>query len=140
MAESTLFSRGRSGERHGKRVVAQGMVIGLLLVMAAVAGAVCVWLLIRGLSRTAAARSGPTTLAARDLPRVAAVGVGPSDPVPRIVAPLESQTLTSEQTFHTMYDVAFGALAHQGPPQQELRLVAESAISSSTGWPPIRST
>ena len=40
---------------------------------------------------------------------------------------LETQSLTDAQTFHTMYELAFGALAHQPPPPQELSVLAENA-------------
>ncbi|HEY6453941.1 MAG TPA: HDOD domain-containing protein [Steroidobacteraceae bacterium] len=130
MAESKLLSRGRSSERHGKGMVAQSLVIGLLLVMAAIAGAVCVWLLIRGLSRAASAPAVVAPLSIRTAERVAPA-VTPTAPPPVTVArptgPLETQVLSSEQTFHNMYELALGALAHQKPPQQELRIVAENA-------------
>jgi HD-like signal output (HDOD) protein len=101
--------------------MAQSLVIGLLLVMAAIAGAVCVWLLIRGLSRAATAPSVGTAQ------RVAAAAPSAPPPVARPTGPLETQVLSSEQTFHNMYELAFGALAHHQPPQQELRVVAENA-------------
>jgi HD-like signal output (HDOD) protein len=130
MAESPLFSRGRSSERHGKRVMAQSLVIGLLLVMAAIAGAVCVWLFIRGLSRAATAPpvSAPRSIetAARVAPAAASTAPPPV-PVARPTGPLETQVLSSEQTYHNMYELAFGALAHHKPPQEELRVVAENA-------------
>jgi HD-like signal output (HDOD) protein len=49
----------------------------------------------------------------------------PIAPVP--AGPLETQVLSADQTFHNMYELAFGALAHHKPPQQELRVVAENA-------------
>jgi HD-like signal output (HDOD) protein len=111
--------------------MAQGLVIGLLLVMAAVAGAVCVWLFIRGLSRAAATPPvvAPASLgSAERRARAAAAPTPPSVSVARVAAgPLETQVLSTEQTFHNMYELAFGALAHHKPPQQELRVVAENA-------------
>jgi HD-like signal output (HDOD) protein len=112
-------------------VVAQSLVIGLLLVMAAVAGAVCVWLFIRGLSRASAAPpvAEPVSIPALAQRAPAAQAVAPSPvpvaPVP--VGPLETQVLSADQTFHNMYELAFGALAHHKPPQQELRVVSENA-------------
>ena len=70
VAESTLFLRGRSSERHGTRVMAQSLVIGLLLVLAAVAGAVCVWLFVRGLSRSATAPQGAVSRSMQTAERV----------------------------------------------------------------------
>ncbi|HEY4338800.1 MAG TPA: HDOD domain-containing protein [Steroidobacteraceae bacterium] len=109
--------------------MAQSLVIGLLLVMAAIAGAVCVWLFIRGLSRGAAAppTAAPVSIRAaeRGAPAPAAAVPPPRAAAP--VGPLETQVLSLDQTFHNMYELAFGALAHQKPPQQELRVVAENA-------------
>ncbi len=117
--------------------MAQGLVIGLLLVMAAAAGAVCVWLLLRGLSRGANAaadssrRPPPTARRVETLP--APPPPPPLSPVPagRPATPgaalLETQSLTDAQTFHTLYELAFGALAHQPPPPQELSVIGENA-------------
>jgi HD-like signal output (HDOD) protein len=114
------------------------MVIGLLLVMAAIAGAVCVWLSLRG-----TARAGKVSAAAPDVTRPPAQRT----PTPELVSPpdsslsairraitpgaalLETQVLNGQQTFHLMYELAFGALAHQVPPPQDLRLISENADS-----------
>jgi HD-like signal output (HDOD) protein len=108
--------------------MAQSLVIGVLLVMAAIAGAVCVWLLIRGLSRAATA---PTVSAPVSIRTARVAPAATPAPLPPLVArptgPLETQVLSNEQTFHNMYELAFGALAHDKPPQQELRVIAENA-------------
>ena len=112
------------------------MVIGLLLVLAAIAGVVCVWLLIRGMSR--AASGAPETsgmpLAAAPRPTPAILSSPPDSSLSAIrraatpgTAMLETQVLSDQQTFHMMYELAFGAKAHQAPPQQELRVIAENA-------------
>jgi HD-like signal output (HDOD) protein len=114
--------------------MAQGMVIALLLVMAAAAGVVCVWLLLRGMSRTAKAASEPVRIPVRSerietpaippLPGVASAGRRAPTPG---AALLETQSFSDEQTFHAMYELAFGSQAHEAPPQQELRVIAENA-------------
>src|SRR5665213_365750 len=136
MAESTLLSWGQSSGRHGKKMLARGMVIGLLLVMAAIAGAVCVWLSLRGNARAAKASSAPSGVAQPPPQRPAMPEmVSPPDSslsaIRRAVTPgaalLETQVLSGQQTFHLMYELAFGALAHQAPPPQDLRLISENA-------------
>jgi HD-like signal output (HDOD) protein len=105
--------------------MAQGMVIWLLVLMAAIAGAVCVWLLLRGRSTPATAHSAP--------PPPVELSATPSRPVPlpAIAAVsarmLEAQELDGERAMHAMYELAFGALAREKPPQKELRLIAENA-------------
>jgi HD-like signal output (HDOD) protein len=117
--------------------MAQGLVIGLLLVMAAAAGAVCVWLLLRGLSRSSNAAAESSSVPVRAARRVETYPAPPPPP-PLSPAPagrpatpgaalLETHALTDEQTFHTLYELAFGALAHQAPPPQELRVIGENA-------------
>ena len=115
--------------------MAQGMVIGLLLVMAAAAGAVCVWLLLRGISRGASARTEPSAVPLRAARRVEAAAT----PLPTLspaaarhpaaagAALLETRSLTDEQTFHALYELAFGTQAHHAPPPQELRVIGENA-------------
>jgi HD-like signal output (HDOD) protein len=109
--------------------MAQSLVIGLLLVMAAIAGAVCVWLLVRGLSRAATAPPVAAPQSMRAAQRAASAAAPSPSPVPvaRPTGPLETQVLSNEQTFHNMYELAFGSLAHDKPPQPELRVVAENA-------------
>jgi HD-like signal output (HDOD) protein len=115
--------------------MAQSMVIGLLLVMAATAGVVCVWLLLRGISRGARAGAEPAGIPARAARRVEADAPPPPPPLaPAVphpgaaaVALLETQSLTDEQTFHALYELAFGAQAHQAPPQQELQVIGDNA-------------
>jgi HD-like signal output (HDOD) protein len=113
--------------------MAQSLVIGLLLVLAAIAGVVCVWLLVRGLTRSATAKQDPApakssvaepvaTSAPATPPRPA-----PWDPAATVVDVQESQVLDSEQTFHAMYGLAFGKAAREPAPQRELRLIAENA-------------
>jgi len=103
--------------------------------MAAVAGVACLWLLLRGISRPATAAPEPALLATRPMPRAAeALPVAPvttargageaAEPPP---GPQEAQVLDSVQIFHGLYELAFGPLAHQPPPPQELRLIAENA-------------
>ena len=105
--------------------MAQGMVIWLLLLMAAIAGAVCVWLLLRGRSTPAVAPGasrGPVGLGA------APVRAAPLATVPSVsTRMLEPQELDGERAMHSMYELAFGALAREKPPQQELRIIAENA-------------
>jgi HD-like signal output (HDOD) protein len=105
--------------------MAQGMVIWLLLLMAAIAGAVCVWLLLRGRSTPAvapAAPRAPVELGA------ASVRAAPVAAVPSVsTRMLQPQELDGERAMHSMYELAFGALAREQPPQQELRIIAENA-------------
>jgi HD-like signal output (HDOD) protein len=105
--------------------MAQGMVIWLLLLMAAIAGAVCVWLLLRGRSTPAVAPGAsraPVALGA------APVRAAPLAAVPSLsTRMLEPQELDGERAMHSMYELAFGALAREKPPQQELRIIAENA-------------
>jgi HD-like signal output (HDOD) protein len=105
------------------------MVIWLLLVMAAIAGAACVWLLLRGRPKPASAPVVPP-------PRVefsaAPGGVAPSaavSPAAPAVSTrmLDPQELDGDQVMHVMYELAFGGLAREKPPQQELRITAENA-------------
>lgn len=113
------------------------MVIVLLLVMAAAAGAACVWLLIRGMSRASTAAREPSSAPAPAARRVDTHDSAPPPPPLSPVEPrrpatsgaavLETQSLTDAQTFHTLYELAFGALAHQPPPPQELSVLAENA-------------
>ncbi len=121
--------------------MAQGMVIGLLLVLAAAAGAVCVWLLLRGFSRAAGTAPQANSPAVRDARRPETpTGVSPASlaaPAARPATPaaaaaagaalLETQSLSDSQTFHGMYELAFGKQAHEAPPQRELLLIAENA-------------
>jgi HD-like signal output (HDOD) protein len=116
--------------------MAQGLVIGLLLVMAAIAGVACVWLLMRASTRPATAQPEPAPLAVRSAPRAALAPEAPSYAAPpggaaaAAVAAAdvpEPQILTEAQIYHGLYELAFGPLAHQAPPPQELRRVAESA-------------
>jgi len=105
------------------------MVIWLLLVMAAIAGAACVWLLLRGRPKAAIAPvvppprfefSGtPGSVAPRAAvsPAAAAVSTRMFDP----------QELDGDQVMHAMYELAFGGLAREKPPQQELHITAENA-------------
>jgi HD-like signal output (HDOD) protein len=107
------------------RVMAQSMVIGLLLVLAAIAGIVSVWLLVRGNSRAAAvAAKEPEHVLTSAAPQPAAPPAT-SRPAPP-VAPLETQVLDGRQSFHAMYELAFGSQALQAPPQQELRIIGEN--------------
>jgi HD-like signal output (HDOD) protein len=105
--------------------MAQGMVIWLLILMAAVAGAVCVWLLLRG-------RATPATAPAAPPPPVDR-GAAPPSAAPPAGIPassarmLEPQELDGERAIHAMYALAFGAPALEKPPQQELRILAENA-------------
>jgi hypothetical protein len=114
------------------------MVIGLLLVMAAIAGAVCVWLSLRGNARAGKASAAASGPAQPPLQRAATPElVSPPDSslsaIRRAITPgaalLETQVLNGQQTFHLMYELAFGALAHQVPPPQDLRLISENADS-----------
>jgi HD-like signal output (HDOD) protein len=113
--------------------MAQSLVIGLLLVLAAIAGVACVWLLVRGLTRPATASSDPAHLkAAAADPATVTVPPLPSRPAPwdpaaTVVDVKESQVLDREQTFQAMYELAFGKLARQPAPQREMRLIAENA-------------
>jgi HD-like signal output (HDOD) protein len=109
--------------------MAQSMVIWLLLVMAAIAGAACVWLLLRGRPKPAVAPGVPP-------PRVefsaGPASVAPGSPVSPAVAAvsarlLDPQELDGERVMHAMYELAFGGLAREKPPQQELRITAENA-------------
>jgi HD-like signal output (HDOD) protein len=111
--------------------MAQSLVIGLLLLMAAIAGAACVWLVIRGRARAAAPAAAQQSLNATSLQRT--LGPMPA-PVFAPVAPAvpgaeiqEPQILDRSQAFHAMYALAFGEAAYQAPPQRELRLIAENA-------------
>jgi HD-like signal output (HDOD) protein len=115
--------------------VAQGMVIGLLLVMATIAGAACVWLLVRGRTRAAGAAAAPAERPVT-LQRAAVTAAAHSAPpaAPRVVAAsaavagvLEPQILSRDQTFHAMYELAFGGLAQAPAPLQELRLIGDNA-------------
>jgi len=127
------------------------MVIWLLLLLAVVAGAVCVWLLLRGSARRGPVVAGarPANLMAsspagaaplRTMPPAAAPAAptaaatplrplepSPFDPAATVVGLQVPQVLSDEQTFHTMYELAFGMLAHQGPPSEELRITAANA-------------
>jgi HD-like signal output (HDOD) protein len=112
------------------------MVIGLLLVMAAIAGAVCVWLSLRGNARGGKASAAPAGAAQPPPQRTPAPEmVSPPDSslsaIRRAITPgaalLETQVLNGQQTFHLMYELAFGALAHQVAPPQDLRLISENA-------------
>jgi HD-like signal output (HDOD) protein len=114
------------------------MVIGLLLVMAAIAGAVCVWLSLRGTARAAKASSAPSGVAQpppqrTPMPEMVSPPDSSLSAIRRAITPgaalLETQVLNGQQTFHLMYELAFGALAHQTPPPQDLRLISENADS-----------
>jgi HD-like signal output (HDOD) protein len=116
--------------------MAQSLVIGLLLVLAAIAGAACVWLVIRGRSRAAPAIAAPPAHAAAVTQRVAAAPfvqpqgtpVAPAAAGTAAVADIQDpQLLDRDQAFHAMYALAFGQQAYQPPPQRELRLIAENA-------------
>jgi len=105
--------------------MAQGMVIWLLLLLAAVAAAVCVWLLLRG--RTSATPLAP---AASPVEPVATSAPRPAPAPPPITVStrmLEAGDLDGEGALHSMYELAFGTLAREKPPQQELRVIAENA-------------
>ena len=105
------------------------MIIWLLLVMAAIAGAVCVWLLLRGRSRPAGAPAPPAAaaLSAAPIP-IAPLPVTASPALAAVTARMfEPQELDGELAMHAMYELAFGALAREKPPQPELRIVAENA-------------
>lgn len=116
------------------------MVIGLLLVMAAIAGAVCIWLLLKGAAAAATTLPASTSRADRAAvnaggpakpPIATQAGSAPpsasaaAPPASRDGATPEPQALSGEQAFRAMYALAFGALAHEQPPQKELRVVAE---------------
>jgi HD-like signal output (HDOD) protein len=114
--------------------MAQSLVIGLLLLMAGIAGAACVWLVIRGRSRAAAGASAAKGLDVSpvqpltDSPAASLARAPGSPPAPLTAVDLqEPQVLNRGQAFHAMYELAFGQLAYQAPPQQELRLIAENA-------------
>jgi HD-like signal output (HDOD) protein len=51
----------------------------------------------------------------------------PWDPAATVVDLKEAQVLDSEQTFHAMYELAFGKTARQPAPQREMRLITENA-------------
>jgi HD-like signal output (HDOD) protein len=113
--------------------MAQSLVIGLLLVLAAIAGVACVWLLVRSRNRPAMARidavapkaavaEPAASSATASLPRPA-----PWDPAATVVDLKEAQVLDTEQTFHAMYELAFGKSARQPAPQREVRLITENA-------------
>ena len=113
--------------------MAQSLVIGLLLVLAAIAGVACVWLLVRSRNRPAMARidavapkaavaEPAASSATASLPRPA-----PWDPAATVVDLKEAQVLDAEQTFHAMYELAFGKSARQPAPQREVRLITENA-------------
>jgi HD-like signal output (HDOD) protein len=109
--------------------MAQGMVIWLLLVMAAIAGAACVWLLLRGRPKPAIA---PVVPPRRVDFSAAPGGVAPSPETGPVVAAastrlLDPQELDGDQVMHAMYELAFGGLAREKPPQQELRITGENA-------------
>jgi len=111
--------------------MAQGMIIWLLLVMAAIAGAVCVWLLLRGRRSTpgratAAAAAAPGRGAAPIpiAPLPVSAGPAPADVSTRMFEP---QELDGEHALHAMYELAFGTVAREKPPQPELRIIAENA-------------
>jgi HD-like signal output (HDOD) protein len=105
--------------------MAQSMVIGLLLVLAAIAGIVSVWLLVRGNSRAAAVvAKEPERVLTSAAPQPAAPPATPRAATP--VAPLETQVLDGPQSFHAMYELAFGSQALLAPPQQELRIIGEN--------------
>jgi HD-like signal output (HDOD) protein len=105
--------------------MAQIMVIGLLLVLAAIAGAACVWLLLRGRAEPASDATAETAVwptgladpAASALSADAAATAG--EPAP--------QVLDDAQTFLALYELAFGQYVRQEAPPQELRLIAENA-------------
>ena len=111
--------------------MAQSMVIGLLLVMAAIAGALCIWLFARGARRAPAAQPDPVEAPApsarpqtppRASPAVAVDGYTPPPPGAVI---LEPQTLSDARAFRAMFELAFGPQAYQAPPEQDQRLLAE---------------
>ena len=88
------------------------------------------------ISRAANATTEPASTLERPIQRTAPPDVAsPPDPslsaIRRAITPgaalLETQVLNSQQTFHIMYELAFGALAHQAAPPQELRLITENA-------------
>src|ERR1700722_16734564 len=81
------------------RVMAQSMVIGLLLVLAAIAGVVSVWLLVRGSSRaTAAAAKEPERVLTPAVPQPAATPATPATPRTVSVAALpEKQVVAGPQ-------------------------------------------
>ncbi len=114
-------------------MMAQGMVIGLLLVMAAIAGAVCVWLSLRGNARAGKASAAAAGVAQpppqrTPMPEMVSPPDSSLSAIRRAITPgaalLETQVLNGPQTFHLMYELAFGALAHQTPPPQDLRLIS----------------
>jgi HD-like signal output (HDOD) protein len=115
--------------------MAQSLVIGLLLVLAAIAGVACVWLLIRSRSRPIAATSDSSALrTSASVADTTATGVhaalsrpAPWDPAATVVDMQESQVLDREKTFSAMYELAFGKVARQPAPPRELRLIAENA-------------
>jgi HD-like signal output (HDOD) protein len=113
--------------------MAQSLVIGLLLVLAAIAGVACVWLLVRSRNRPAMARidASPAKAAAAEPAASSATASLPRpppwDPAATVVDLKEAQVLDSEQTFHAMYELAFGKTARQPAPQREMRLITENA-------------
>lgn len=106
------------------------MIIWLLLVMAAIAGAACVWLLLRGRSRAAGAPAAPPPAAvfsAAPIP-IPPLPVTASAPLPVVSTRMfEPQELDGEHALHAMYELAFGTLAREKPPQAELRIIGENA-------------
>jgi HD-like signal output (HDOD) protein len=82
-----------------------------------------VWLLVRGNSRPATAVPLPAVM-----PREPDVPVAAASRPP-VSTLLQTMVLGSEQTFHLMYELAFGALAHQQAPQQEVRLLTDNAAA-----------
>jgi HD-like signal output (HDOD) protein len=113
--------------------MAQSLVIGLLLVLAAIAGVACVWLLVRSLTRPATA-SPVVPPAKASVVDPAPTGVhaapprpAPWDPAATVVDVQEAQILDTGQTFHAMYELAFGKLAREPPPLRERRLIEDNA-------------
>lgn len=98
------------------------MIIGLLLVMAAIAGALCVWLLLRRNAATAAAKPAP-----HPMPTATPTGSPAQRPAMPAERLLEGAALSDEQAFRLMYELAFGVQAREQPPPQELQVVAENA-------------
>jgi len=115
--------------------MAQSLVIGLLLILAAIAGVACVWLLVRSLTRSATPAAEPalktagaeSTAAAAAASAAAATRPPAWDPAATVVDMQESRVLSTQQCFHSMYELAFGKTARQPPPERDLRLIGENA-------------
>lgn len=117
------------------------MLIGLLLLLAVIAGVSCLWLLLRGSFKAtpAAPKAAPAVVPTDELPLppptpgliAAAPILAPAEaPVPgeEAVEPPADPGLSEQRIFGRLYELALGPMAKEPPPEKELLILRSDAV------------